>query len=370
MNFAFSPEQEELRQSVRRFLDEQAPRTVARAVLENAEASHDAGLWQAVRELGWPGVAIPEVYGGLGLGALELCVIAEELGRSLAPIPYSSSLYLAAPAILDFGSDAQRQKWLPKIAAGETIATVAIAEPGGTLREDAIGCHVSGDRITGTKLPVADGMIADLLIVAARDEAGPGLWLVESGGEGVGRQGLEIVDPSRGAARLDLARAPAEKLAGASGFGDILALLEKAAVPFAFEQLGGAEAALMMARDYALERYAFGRPIGSFQAIKHKLADVYVRIEIARSHAYYGAWALSTGAADLSEAAAAARASAAEAYQAAAEENIQTHGGMGATWEFDCHLFYRRERLLASNIGSKRFWKDRLMTGLERRNAA
>jgi alkylation response protein AidB-like acyl-CoA dehydrogenase len=226
------------------------------------------------------------------------------------------------------------------------------------------------------KVPVADGDIADVAVVAARTSRDGGersvsLFLVDLSGPGVARVPVKTVDPTRSHARIELRDVPAEPL-GATGDGWRLLerLLDRAAVLFAFEQVGGAQAALEMGRDYALGRFAFGRPIGSFQAIKHKLADVYIATELARSNAYYGAWALSTDAPELPVAAAAARVSASEAFYLAAKENIQTHGGMGFTWEFDCHLYYRRAKLLALALGSTRVWKDRLITRLESRASA
>ena len=196
------------------------------------------------------------------------------------------------------------------------------------------------------------------------------LAVVDLNGAGVSRTVLQSLDPSRDVARLDFAGAAGEVLTGARGFSAVEQLLDRAAVLFAFEQIGGAQACLEMARDYALQRQAFGRPIGSFQAIKHKLADVYVAIEVARSNAYYGAWALGADAPDLTSAGAAARVAASHAYELASAENIQTHGGMGFTWEYDCHLYYRRAKHLALAIGAAPFWKDRLIGAIEQRNAA
>jgi alkylation response protein AidB-like acyl-CoA dehydrogenase len=192
--------------------------------------------------------------------------------------------------------------------------------------------------------------------------------VAELGAPGVRRSRLKTIDPGRSQAKIVFDAVPVERLEAAHGFGTIGALLDRAAILIAFEQVGGAQACLDMAKAYAMERYAFGRPIASFQAIKHKLADVYVAIELARSNAYYGAWAISTGAADLPVAAAAARVSATEAFHLASKENIQTHGGIGFTWEADCHFYYRRSKLLAAALGSAPYWKDRLIAALERRN--
>jgi len=205
----------------------------------------------------------------------------------------------------------------------------------------------------------------------ARGAGGPGLYLVDLKADGVTRTKLDTVDPSRSHAELAFDGAPAEPLGGGNGGGweAVQRVLDRAAVLFAFEQVGGAQAALDMAKDYALNRYAFGRPIGSYQGIKHKLADMYMKIELARANALYGAWAIGCDAAELPVAAAAARVSASDACYFAAKENIQTHGGMGFTWELDCHLFYRRAKLLALNLGSERLWKDRLVSLLETQNA-
>ncbi|HEY5009235.1 MAG TPA: acyl-CoA dehydrogenase family protein, partial [Caulobacteraceae bacterium] len=198
-----------------------------------------------------------------------------------------------------------------------------------------------------------------------------GLYLVDLNGAGVERQTLKTLDPTRGVAKLTFSGASAERL-GPAGEGAALAeaVMDRAAVLLAFEQLGGADRSLEMAKAYALERYAFGRQIGSYQAIKHKLADIYVKNELARSNAYYGAWALNAGAAELPVAASAARVAASEAFWFASKENIQTHGGMGFTWEVDAHLYYRRSRQLALVAGAPAVWKERLVSQLERRNAA
>jgi acyl-CoA dehydrogenase len=372
VNFDFSDELKSLRDQARKFLRERDAKRAARRVLD-AGGGYDTALWQEIAQMGWVGAAIPEEYGGAGLGHLGLCVLAEELGYALAPLPFSSSAYLAAEALLIAGSAAQKQRDLPKLASGAAIGTLALAEGPGAVDAKSLRASVAGGRLTGVKLPVPDGDSADLAIVAARGERpaerGLSLYVVDLTAAGVRRETVETIDPSRAHARLVFEGAPAEPL-GAAGEGLPLLrrLLDRAAVLFAFEQVGGAQASLDMAKAYALERYAFGRPIGSFQAIKHKLADVYVATELARSNAYYGAWALSQDAADLPIAAAAARVSASEAFSLASRENIQTHGGMGFTWEFDCHLYYRRAKLLSLALGSPREWKDRLITHLETRN--
>jgi alkylation response protein AidB-like acyl-CoA dehydrogenase len=366
VNFDFSADQKALREQARKFLAEHASSTRVRRILEGA-APYDAELWRGMGEMGWMGTAIPEPHGGAGFGHLELCVIAEELGRSLAPTPFASTIYLSAEALLLAGSDAQKKRWLPRIAQGEAIGCFALAEGPHVATPANLATRAEGARLTGTKLPVADGDVADFaVVVAAQGDGRAGLFLVDLNGPGVTRASLATVDPTRSHARLVLDGAPGEPL-GPAGEGWPLTerLLDRAAVLVAFEQLGGAQAALEMAREYALGRFAFGRQIASFQAIKHKLADMYVGVELARSNAYYGAWALTKDAPELPVAAAAARVAASEAYYQAAKENIQIHGGMGFTWEFDCHLHYRRAKLTGLMLGSARRWKDLLVTRLE-----
>jgi alkylation response protein AidB-like acyl-CoA dehydrogenase len=375
MNFEFSDEQKQLQTEARRFLEAKCPTKAVRAVLEGPQP-FDRELWRGLAEMGFLGVAVPEAYGGLGAGYLELCVIAEEMGRVIAPVPFSSSVFLATEALLVAGSEAQKAAWLPKLCAGEAIGTLALAEGVGAATPKTLKASVTGAALTGTKAPVADGDIADFAIVVARsapgnDERGISLYIVDLSDPGVTREAVETIDPSRSHARLTFQGAPAELLGAAGeGWSLLSRIYDRAAILTAFEQVGGADRALEMARDYALDRMAFGRPIGSFQAIKHMLADMYVSATLARSNAYYGAWALSTDAAELPEAAATARVSATQAFQHCAKNNIQVHGGMGFTWAFDCHLYYRRSNLLALNLGALSQWEDKLIQRLRARNAA
>jgi alkylation response protein AidB-like acyl-CoA dehydrogenase len=367
MNFDFSDDLKQLRDEARRFLTEQCAPAVVRRSLDEQEPFAKE-LWRSMADMGWIGAAIPENYGGAGLGYEGLCVLAEELGRVVAPVPFASTAYLAAEAILLAGDETQKRAWLPKFADGSAIGCLALSEGAGNPTPGHIRARVVGGRLAGAKWPVADGMLADVAVVVARDEADRvGLFLARL--DGVTRRELRTLDPTRDQARIDF-DGPAERLPNAQGWETVQRLLDRAAILFAFEQVGGADAALFMARDYALERYAFGRPIGSFQAIKHKLADMYVALELARSNAYYGAWALATDAADLPMAAAVAQVSATEAFHLASKENIQTHGGIGFTWQVDCHLFYRRSKQLALNLGGAPFWKNRLVDLLETRNVA
>ncbi len=374
MNFDFSDDQKQLRDTARRYLAEHSPPQAVRAVLEG-RTPYDRALWKGLAEMGFLGVAIPEQHGGAGAGHLELCVIAEEIGRVLAPVPFASTIYLAAEALMLAGSAAQKAKWLPKIAAGDAIGTLALFEGAGNPSPKSIRVAASNGTLVGTKAPVADGMIADFAVVAARTastgrETDIGLFIVELGGDGVKRRALANLDQAHGQAEIVFDKCKAEPLGAAGeGWSILTRVLDRAAVLMAFEQLGGADRALEMGRDYALERMAFGRPIGSFQAVKHMLADMYVSATLARSNCYYGAWALSTDAAELPEAAATARISATQAFQHCAKNNIQVHGGMGFTWEYDCHLYYRHAAGLALALGSQTYWENQLIDRMRFRNA-
>jgi len=291
-------------------------------------------------------------------------------------VPFASTIYLAAEAIMLAGSDAQKAKWLPAIASGAAIGTLALFEGAGNPSHKAIKVSASQGVLSGTKSPVLDGAIADFAIVAARTgstgrEADIGLFLVDLSGDGVARKGLSNLDQTHGQAEIVFDRYKAEPLGAAGeGWSNLLRVLDRAAVLMAFEQVGGSDRALEMGRDYALDRVAFGRPIGSFQAVKHLLADMYVSATLARSNCYYGAWALSTDAAELPEAAATARISATQAFQHCSKNNIQVHGGMGFTWEFDCHLYYRRANALALSLGSLSYWENQLIDRMRFRNAS
>lgn len=361
MNLEFSEEQQFIRDQARNFLTQECTPERVRTAMESAEA-YDQALWQQIVELGWTAMAIPEAYGGLGLGALELCVIAEELGRVCAPVPFSSSVYLATQAVQAWGSEAQKQALLPKLASGELVGTFAHSEGLGAA---TVAATVKDGTINGRKIPVPDGDAANFAIVTALNEKGEtGMYVVELEASGVSRQTVNSVDPSRSQASVNFENVAAESLGELANADAIATLLDSAAIVFSFEQLGGAHAALDMGMAYTRERYAFGRPVASFQAIKHKFADMFVAIELARSNAFYGASALVNNADDLPLAAATARVSATDAYYLCSKENIQAHGGMGFTWEFDCHLYYRRAQMLSSVLGTAAVWKDLVATRL------
>ena len=375
MNFDFSDDQKQLRDQARKFLTEKCSPKAVRVVLDG-KAPYDKELWKGLAEMGFLGVAIPEEFGGAGAGHLALCVVSEELHLAKAPVPFSPTVCRAAEALLIAGSDAQKKKWLPAIASGEAIGTLALFEGKGNPSPKAIKLTANSGVLNGVKKPVPDGAIADFAVVAARTgssgrESDISLFIVDLKAGGVEVKELTNIDPTRGQAEITFKDAKAEPLGAAGeGWGVITQVLDRAAVLMAFEQVGGADRALEMGRDYALDRIAFGRPIGSFQAVKHMLADMYVSATLARSNSYYGAWALSTNAAELPEAAAAARISATQAFQHCAKNNIQVHGGMGFTWEFDCHMYYRRANATALTLGSLSYWEDQLIDRMRKKNAA
>jgi acyl-CoA dehydrogenase len=366
MNFDFSDDQKLLKEQVHKFLADKCPMKVVRRVLDGNEAIADE-VWKGLVELGVPATTIPEAYGGLGLSPLELCVIAEEIGRVAAPVPFDSSVVLATEALKLAGSEAQKTKWLPMLAQGKAIGTLAVSEGPQTPKPRNIATTFGAGQLNGRKVPVADGDVANFAIVVAKNS----LALVDLAQGSVTKKRVETVDPARKHCEIVFNDASAELL-GEEGDGWRLLerLYDTAAVYLSFAQVGGAEAAMWMARDYALQRHAFGRAIGSYQAIKHKLADCYVKLELARSNAYYGAMMLTEGGADLAVAAAAARIAATEAYDFASKENIQTHGGIGFTWEADTQFHLRRARLMALSIGGPMAWKDKLVSRLEQKNAA
>lgn len=368
MDFEFSSEALQIKDEARRVLADLSSSAVVRQVID-AGSGIDRKLWSTLGELGFLGAAIPEEYGGTGAGMLALCAIVEEMGRAVAPVPFSSSICLAADLLLAADHRDARTHWLPRLAGGASIACVGLAEGPGRCTPPAVAARFDGVRLTGSKTAVPDGMVADVALVAARDAQDHiVLTLLELDAPGVRRTHQDSIDPSRSLARIDFDRAPALLLAG-SAWPLLTRALDRAAVLMAFEQIGCAARALETARGYAQERYAFGRPIGSFQALKHKLVDMFVGLTLARSNCYYGAWALDQNAEELPEAAAAARVSATESAQLCVKGNIQVHGGLGFTWDLDCHLLYRRAHLMALALGGLGQWQDRLIDSLRERRA-
>jgi acyl-CoA dehydrogenase len=351
MDFDLSDEQKMLAEQARGLLAERTPYDHLRRLIDS-KAEWDEPLWRELGAMGFLGANIPGAFGGLGLSELDLGVISQELGRANAALPFFSSIVLAADAIRLAGSAAQQAEWLPKLASGEVVACFASAEGPGPLLGKSM--TLAEGKLSGTKHPVADAGVATLVVV----QVGEGLALVRLDQPGVNRTRLESFDELRSHYRIDFDAALAEAMPGK----DLIpTLLDRAAVQAAFEAVGGAEACLAMGRDYAMERQIFGRALAGFQAIKHKLADVAVAIELAKSNAYFGGWAAEASPDDLPTAAACARLSAIKAFELGARENLQVHGGIGYTFEANCHFYYRRERLLAVNVGNRGYWADRLL---------
>jgi alkylation response protein AidB-like acyl-CoA dehydrogenase len=298
-------------------------------------------------QLGLQGLAIPERHGGSGFGWIELAIVFEEMGRALLCAPYFATVALAAEALLQSGDEQACAAFLPGIARGETVATLALTEEGGRWDEAGIAMEGvrTGDgwRLTGHKTFVLDGHVAGLVLVAARTPSGVSLFAVEGDAEGLTRASLPTLDQTRKLARVELSGTPA-RLVGSEGVAwpGLARTLERAAIALAAEQVGGAQRCLEMSVEYAKFRYQFGRPIGSFQVIKHKCADMLLRVEPARSAALYAAWAAAEDSPEVPVVASLAKATCSEAYSHAAAENIQIHGGIGFTWEHDAHLYFKR----------------------------
>ncbi len=362
MNFDFSEEQKLLRATARDYLEARAPLELARSILES-EAPMSGELWAGAAEMGWLGAIIPETWGGAGFGHAELVLIAEELGRALAPIPFVTSAAVAE-AILVAGSEEQRSRYLPGFASGERIGTLALAEVRGVVRPERVRTRYRGDgTLAGAKIGAPDGAAANLALVLARGDAGrPVLVLAELGGAAA-RTADESIDPSRPSAGFTFEGTPAEPLGGGDedGWRLLRRILDRVAVLQAFEQIGTAQRAFDLTREQILDRHAFGRPIGSFQAIKHRMADLYAALELARSNCWFAAWTLANDDPGLPLAACTARVAATEACNEASVEMVQLFGGAGFTWELDCHLFYRRARNLALALGPIGEWRDRLV---------
>ncbi len=373
MDFAFDEEQEELRATAKSFLAAHASSESLRRAAAS-ELGYDAELWKRIgAELGWPAVAIPEDCGGLGLGMIELVALAEVMGESLLCSPFFASACLAAPAILVAGTAAQRRDLLPGIAAGTTHATLAWTEPPGSARDTRVDAvarpKADGFVLEGAKRYVVDGHCADLLVVAARREGTHGdggidLFAVPGAAEGLRRRALPTLDTTRRLAEVELrgVRVPASALLGEEGRGAaaLARALDLASVALAAEQVGGAQRCLDLSVAYAKERVQFGRPIGSFQAIKHKCADMMVRVETARSAAYYAACVAAEDGDELPVAASLAQATCSEAYFRCAADAIQVHGGVGFTWEYDVHLYFKRARSTESFLGDPAWHRERV----------
>jgi alkylation response protein AidB-like acyl-CoA dehydrogenase len=374
VRFAFTEEQDELRRSVRRVLEAAGGIAAARRISQQGEGGGgtDTTLWKTLaRELGLAALAIPERHGGAGLGWIEVIGVMEEIGRTLAPVPFLSSSVLATAALLTCGTEEQQAAILPPLARGDVTATLAWLEVGGhadpaaiaTTARPAPGGHVLLD---GRKRFVLDGHAADLLLVVAREPgttgaSGLALYEVPAGASGVRRHRLPTMDATRTLAEVVFSdvRVPATSRLGdpsspsSGGWPQIARALARAQVALAAEQVGGAQRCLDLGVEYAKVRHQFGRPIGSFQAIQHNLAELFVLVESARSAAYYAGWAADhAGDDEADETAACAAAFCADAFFHCAAETIQVHGGIGFTWEHDAHLFFKRARAGKTLLGT------------------
>ncbi len=365
MNFAFSEEQEELRRTVRAFLDQKSPESEVRRLMDT-EQGYDEAVWRQMGEqMGLQGLIVPEEFGGSGYSYVELIVVLEEMGRSLLCAPYFATVALAANALIHSGDDQAKKEFLPGIASGETIATVAFTEPSGKWDEAGItmAATKSGDdwKLSGTKMFVLDGHTADLIIVAARTSAGVSLFVVSGDAAGLTRTALSTMDQTRKQAKLEFSDTPG-RLIGTDGAGwtVLSTVLDLAAVALAAEQVGGAQRCLDMAVEYAKVRVQFGRPIGSFQAIKHKCADMLLEVESGKSAAYYAGWCAAEMNEELPSVASLAKAYCSEAYFHAAAENIQIHGGIGFTWEHPAHLYFKRAKSSELLFGDPTYHRELL----------
>jgi alkylation response protein AidB-like acyl-CoA dehydrogenase len=356
MQLVFDAEQEQLRQAVRRFCENEMPSETVRELMATRDA-HDPARWRRMAgELGLQGLLVPEEHGGSGAGFVELAVVQEEFGRAVFPGPFLSTVF-ATLAVLDAGDEDAAKDLLPGIAEGTTIATVAVTEPDGRWDLSSVSTTAVGNRITGQKAFVPDGALADLILVAARTEAGVSLFAVDGDAPGLTRVATPTLDQTRPMARLELDDVPGRPVGGS---GSLRATLDKVAVAIALEQVGGAQKALDMAVEYAKQRQQFGRAIGSFQAIKHKAADVMLRVESARAAAYYAAWAVAADSPEVAAVSSLAKAYCSDAYFFAATQNIQMHGGIGFTWEHDAHLHLKRAQASRLWLGDPTHHRARL----------
>ena len=365
MNFAFTDEQEQLRDFVRSFLEEKSPESAVREQMDT-EQGFDPDVWaQMSEQMGLPALTIPEDYGGQGFTRIEQVVVLEEMGRSLLCAPFFSSAVMAANALMLSADESAKQAHLPQIASGETRATLAFTEQNGRWDEPGITMAATADngawRLDGVKMYVLDGHTADLLIVAARTSGGVSLFTVDPGAAGLTRTALSTMDQTRKQAKLTFEGVEAT-LIGEEGQGwpVLEGVLDLASVALAAEQVGGAQRCLDMSVEYAKVRVQFGRPIGSFQAIKHKCADMLLEVESAKSAAYYAGWCAAEMNDELPQVASLAKSYCSEAYFHAAAENIQIHGGIGFTWEHPAHLYFKRAKSSELLFGDPTYHRELL----------
>ncbi|MFV8318569.1 acyl-CoA dehydrogenase family protein [Mycobacterium sp. 23] len=360
----FTEEQDELRRTVRSFVESKAGEDAVRRQLDST-SGYDPAVWRQLSgQLGLAGLAIPEGYGGQGYSFVELGIVVEEMGRTLCPAPFFASAVLAANLVLHSGDEVARERYLPGIASGGSIATVAITEESGRWSDDAIHATArevgGGWVLDGVKTFVLDGCAADVVFVAARTGAGLSLFAVDQL-EGISRRNLSTLDPTRKSARVAFEVTPATLIGEEGRAWPVLTrVLALGCAALAVEQVGGAQRCLELAVDYAKVRRQFGRPIGSFQAIRHKCADVMLNVECARGASYYAIRAAAELSDELPAIASLAKACSSDAYARAAAANIQIHGGIGFTWEHPAHLYYKRAKSSGHLLGDAAFHRSRL----------
>jgi len=371
IQFAFTDEQEQFRAAIRRFLQEKSPPTEVRRLMDTA-TGYDPEIWRQLSEqLALPGIHIPEQYGGAGFGMVELCIVTEEMGRALLCAPYFSTAVLATNAILNDGTEAQKSSLLPDLASGVRLAALAVTEPNGQWDPQAIelvATPVAEDfLLEGAKSYVVDGHVADLLVVAGRAPGTAGgeglaLFTVRADASGVDRRLLESMDATRKIARIEFHGAQAQLLGDVNdGAKPLVRTLDQAAIALANEMVGGAQAVFDAAVNYAKLRVQFGRTIGSFQAIKHKCADMLLEMELAKSAAYYAAQAAAADDPEWPALACLAKAAASEMYLHIAAECIQIHGGIGFTWDHDTHLWFKRAKSSQVFLGQPYYHRELLL---------
>jgi alkylation response protein AidB-like acyl-CoA dehydrogenase len=352
MDFDFSPDQYTLRDEARRFLEAQCPTAHVREFVDDP-AGWSSTLWKQMADLGWMGLPFPEEVGGLGQSFLDLVLLLGELGRAVAPVPFLSSVAQAGQVLLRHGSAAQRERWLPGIASGEKVATLAIAEAAGSYDDAGVSALVSGGRLSGEKRYVLDAPIADLFVVAARDGSDVRWFVVEEGADVVTQRSYDLTRPIGSVSFDGAAAEPLEAPGLEPG-------LEIATAALTAEMVGTASKILDLSVSYAKEREQFGRPIGSFQAIKHKCAEMLTDLESSRSAAFYACWAVATDAEDAPLAVAVAKSYCSDALARLGGEGVQVHGGIAFTWEHDMHLFLKRIKTAEVLFGDAAEHRERI----------
>ena len=372
MDFTFTPDQILLKNSARAFLDEHVKPASVRLLWDDPRGESET-LWKEMAQLGWLGLSLPEEHGGSALGMVETALLQEELGHAACPGPYLPTL-LAAHAILETGTDAQKKRWLPAVATGGARATVAFVDADTDWSPDAAQTRAEktskGWQLTGTKRFVPWAHIADIVLVPARTPEGLTLFLVDPGAPGISLEAVPVMDGAMRLTTLALDKTPvgADAVLGSPGRAAPLlaALLQRGAVAAAAEQLGAARRCLDMAVGYAKVREQFGQPIGSFQAIRHKCADMLLEVENSHSAVYYAAWALDAGTDDATLAASVAKAYVGDASRRVCGDAIQVHGGIGFTWEYDLHLYFKRSKALEAMYGDPEYHRELIVRHVAR----